>query len=92
MAPIFTGPAVVGVGVAVGVSVDVGVGTSVTVVVGVGVGVLSSSPPPQAGSRMSSNKLKAVNTANHRFMKPPVNLVMCRVAITSGQTMKISGR
>ena len=42
MAPIFTGPADVGVGVAVDVAVAVGVGPDVAVAVGVGVGVAVS--------------------------------------------------
>jgi hypothetical protein len=67
IAPIFTGSADVGVGVAVGPSVAVGVGLGVAVGGGVVVGVFSFSLP-QAGSRISSNKLKAVNTTKHRFM------------------------
>lgn len=68
MPPIFTGPVLVGEGVAAGVpvSVAVGVGVSMAVDVGKGVGVFSS-PPPQAGTRVS-NRLRAVNTTNQRFI------------------------
>jgi hypothetical protein len=73
--PIFTGPAGVGVGVAIDVAVAVGVGATVGVsvtlavdaIVGVGAGVFSVSLP-QAGSMISTKRLKTVNTSNQRFM------------------------
>jgi hypothetical protein len=73
IAPIFTDPAGVGVGVDVAGAVGVSVGTAVAVVVGVrlgsevGVEVSSSPPPPQAGSKISSNKLRTMKTANQRL-------------------------
>jgi hypothetical protein len=67
MTPIFTGPADVGVVVGVAVATGVAVGAGVDVANVVAVGVFSSSLP-QAGSRISSNKLKAANTTKHRFM------------------------
>jgi hypothetical protein len=67
MTPIFTGSDDVGVVVTIGLTVGVVVSKGVDVDAGVGEGVFSSSLP-QAGSRISSNKLKAVNTTKHRFM------------------------
>jgi len=58
----------VGVGVAVGVGPGVTVSVGITVAVGLGDGVFSSSPPPQADSKIGSNRPKTVNTINHRFM------------------------
>jgi len=64
IAPIFTGPVLVGEGVAVG--------APVIVVIGVAVGdsvIDSSSPlPPQAVSRTGSTKLKTVNITKNRFI------------------------
>jgi hypothetical protein len=54
--------------VAVPVLVGVFVGVAVNIGVEVNVGMASSPPPPQAGSRISSNKLSTVNTTDHRFM------------------------
>jgi hypothetical protein len=58
------------------VAVAVGVGLGVTL----GVEVSFPPPPPQAGSTITRNKLKAVNTTNHRFISLPPDLIMCRVA------------
>jgi hypothetical protein len=49
------------------VIVGVTVGTTVAVWMDAEVGVSSPSPPSQAGSGMSNNKLNTVNKTNHRF-------------------------
>ncbi|HJX03543.1 MAG TPA: hypothetical protein VJ488_03175 [Dehalococcoidia bacterium] len=66
IAPIFIGPDGVGVGVALRVGVGIALVVAVAVGVALNVGVVSSPPPPQAGSTISSNKLKTVNETNHR--------------------------
>jgi hypothetical protein len=84
MAPIFTGPADVGVGVAVGMAVAVGVtvgaavcvgvgvavGATVSVVVGDRVGVSTCFPPPHAASTGTIKTMARARIMNlyHRLL------------------------
>ena len=69
MAPIFTGPAGVGVGVTTGVAVGVGVAVGLGVVAGVGVGVrVFSSSLPQAAN-IGTIKTKAKARAMNLYQK-----------------------
>jgi hypothetical protein len=94
MAPIFTGPADVGVGVAVGVTVGLGVAVGVAAGVTVGLGVAAGvevtmgvvfappPPPPHAGTR-SSKKLSTIKTMGPRLENIIYLLTaLCRLNIT----------